>query len=122
MKFFGPFKILARIGQSAYKLQLPDSSLVHPVFHVSQLKTHVPDHIPAFSTLPTPLQLDTGELIPEEILDQRSLAGRIYRLLQLLGKTMRFCIRGFQMHQLGNKLDLQGVMLSQSPPRRAAKQ
>ena len=34
-KFFGPFKILQKVGVVAYKLQLPESSAVHPVLHVS---------------------------------------------------------------------------------------
>ncbi|XP_026452036.1 uncharacterized protein LOC113352431 [Papaver somniferum] len=40
-KYYGPFTIVQRIGATAYKLQLPVESRIHPVFHVSQLNQHI---------------------------------------------------------------------------------
>ena len=37
-KYYGPYKVLQNIGAMAYKLELPASSRVQPIFHVSCLK------------------------------------------------------------------------------------
>jgi hypothetical protein len=70
-KFFGPFQILEKVGSVAYRLALPEGSAVHPVFHVSQLKAHVPDHTPVSTSLPTSVVLDAADVWPELILDRR---------------------------------------------------
>ena len=40
-KWYGPFKVLQPVGNRAYKLQLPEGTQIHEVFHVNQLKKHL---------------------------------------------------------------------------------
>jgi hypothetical protein len=69
-KFFGPYEVLEKIGSVAYKLKLPNGSMIHPIFHVSQLKAFTPDHTPVYSTLPHIPQLDIAEVFPKQILNR----------------------------------------------------
>lgn len=39
--FYGPFKVFEKVGIVAYRLELPPTACILPVFHVSQLKQSV---------------------------------------------------------------------------------
>lgn len=75
---------MERIGPIAYCLQLPEGSQVHPVFHVSQLKPHVPDYTSVYTSLPNPLKLDSTEVEPAAILEHRLVKKGNAAYLQVL--------------------------------------
>ena len=67
-RFIGPFEILSRVGEVAYKLALPPSlSAVHPVFHVSMLRKYIPDESHVIS-------LDSVELGPDLTFEEEPIA------------------------------------------------
>jgi hypothetical protein len=64
-----PYKVFENIGTTEYKLEIPASLRVHPVFHVSCLKKVIGDKIPFQTIFP---ELDKeGKIIldPKAIID-----------------------------------------------------
>ncbi|KAG6424343.1 hypothetical protein SASPL_114760 [Salvia splendens] len=70
-RFFGPFRIEARIGAMAYRLQLPESTRIHPVFHVSLLKRAIGEAT-SEATLPEELGGAAPSFLPEKVLATRT--------------------------------------------------
>jgi len=67
-KKIGPFNILARIGSSAYKLDLPTSMRIHNTFHISLLELYNNNKLPSQRSEPPPPILIEGE--PEYELEE----------------------------------------------------
>ncbi|XP_026416826.1 uncharacterized protein LOC113312279 [Papaver somniferum] len=70
-KYFVPFEVVQRIGVVAYKLKLPVGSRIHPVFHVSQLKKKIGQHLVPSPTLPLVDSSGTFIITPIAVLDSR---------------------------------------------------
>jgi len=78
LKFFRPFPIIDKVGEVAYKLQLPSDAAIHNVFYVSQLKKCY-DHTTATTfPLPTTPYSSAVKKFLEAILDRKMVKrGRV---------------------------------------------
>ena len=71
--YIGPYRIVERIGEVAYQLELPfDLDRIHDVFHVSMLRKYIPDPSHVLTEQPVEIQENlTYEEEPVQILDRR---------------------------------------------------
>jgi len=80
-KFVGPYKVIARIGKTAYKLQLPENLKIHPVFHVSLLKAYQ-----GIAKEPDGIELeDDTEFEVERIVTHVTRHGSLHYLVKWVG-------------------------------------
>ncbi|CAN6687480.1 unnamed protein product [Malus baccata var. baccata] len=90
-RYIGPYMITERVGEVAYKLELPpELSKVHDVFHVSMLRHYVSD--PSHVIPPQPLEIYpylTYDEEPMTLLDWKhnELRNKIVRLVKVLWRN-----------------------------------
>jgi hypothetical protein len=83
-RYYGPYEVIQRIGEVAYKLKLPETTRIHPVFHVSQLKKKIGHAKVAVQELPYADQHGQLRVKPAKILDRRMVKRQNKAVAQVL--------------------------------------
>ncbi|EUC67557.1 Transposon Tf2-2 polyprotein, partial [Rhizoctonia solani AG-3 Rhs1AP] len=78
-KKLGPYMVIEKLSSHAYKLQLPHTMKIHPVFHISLLTKFSKDPHGREPERPPPIVTQEGEeeYEVEEVLDSRKRRGKI---------------------------------------------
>lgn len=84
-KYYGHFQVKEVVGKVAYRLDLPETALIHPVFHISQPKAFH-GNLPAVTHIPTWMQDSDAHLViqPFAILDRRMVKHHNNAVVQFL--------------------------------------
>nr|GEX84385.1 hypothetical protein [Tanacetum cinerariifolium] len=79
-EYFGPFMIVEKVGNVAYRLDLPDDAQIHPAFHVFLLKEA---RGPPSKIVPIPKEAQFS-LQPSAVLDQKLVKRRNRAAMKVL--------------------------------------
>jgi len=88
-QMIGPFKIIRKVSNLAYELNLPKKMRCHPVFHVSLLEPYYENEFNDRSFKKrrnVRLTTDYSENIPEKITDMKVKKGKNYYLVSWKGR------------------------------------
>ena len=83
--YYGPYRVIERIGAVAYKLELPARSRIHPVFHISLFKKKMGEQ--GIVTDQPPQWEHHSKQKPTEVLAIRVLDGKEEFLVHWQGST-----------------------------------
>ncbi|KAH7280437.1 hypothetical protein KP509_37G067500 [Ceratopteris richardii] len=70
-KYCGPWKIVKKLSDVAYRLELPPDCRVHPVFHVSKLRKYISREDNLIEGIVSLQETDREDHSPDRILDRR---------------------------------------------------
>ncbi|KAI0995914.1 Transposon Ty3-I Gag-Pol polyprotein [Podosphaera aphanis] len=85
----GPYKITECIGKYAFKLKLPESAKIHPVFHVSLLSPTASDPLPGQIVGPQPVLeagYDGDEFEVEKVIGSHWKDNKFYYVVRFKGE------------------------------------
>ncbi|KAL1197121.1 hypothetical protein V5N11_002000 [Cardamine amara subsp. amara] len=92
-RYEGPFVVMAKVGKVSYKLDLPDTLKIHPVFHVSMLKQYhedIKDQSRRHSTRAPPIMTksydkEIGEVLSSKVVRKRGVPRQTHFLIKWEG-------------------------------------